>query len=95
MIVSAKEFIREKLYTTKDGVEDVHDSLEDVSQARKEFARLHVQEALKQAFLNSTLKCSETATSECTDIDRYEDGIVSITINATSVTEAYPPENIK
>ncbi len=38
---SAKEYIKEHLYVTQDGKEDVHDSVENVEQLLISFARQH------------------------------------------------------
>jgi len=45
----AKEFIEKKLYITQDGVESVHDSLENVSDVMVDFAKIHVTKALIEA----------------------------------------------
>lgn len=44
---AAKEFLKERVYVTKDGEESVHDSLFNVSETMIDFTRLHVEEALK------------------------------------------------
>ena len=48
-ISTAEEFLKDKVYITKDDIEDVHDSLSYVAYAMIEFAKLHVEAALKEA----------------------------------------------
>lgn len=49
MITTAEEFLRNKVYITQDGIEDVHDSLSNVKEMMIEFAKLHVKAALEAA----------------------------------------------
>jgi len=61
-----------------------------------EFAKLHVTEALKQAFLNSEMRVSENDTSETPSFtDNYDDGYVTITVSKESILTAYPLSQIK
>lgn len=61
-----------------------------------EFAKLHVQEALEECFLNSEMRVSENDTNETPSFtNNYDDGYVTITISKESILNAYPLENIK
>lgn len=61
-----------------------------------EFAKLHVTEALEQAFLNSEMRVSENDTNETPSFtDNYDDGYVTITVSIDSILNAYPLDNIK
>lgn len=61
-----------------------------------EFARLHVEEALHQAFLNSKIRVEDPFTNDEPEIrDIYEDGCISITIQKKSILNAYPLDLIK
>lgn len=67
-----------------------------VSDMMIEFAKLHVTEALKQAFNNSKMKISENATNEYPDfVDNYDDGYVTIVISKDSILNAYPLDLIE
>lgn len=48
-IPTAEKILNDKVYITQDGIEDVHDSLSTVAGAMIEFAKLHVEAALKEA----------------------------------------------
>jgi hypothetical protein len=53
-IPTAEEILKDKVYITQDGIEDVHDSLSTVADVMIEFAKLHVEAALKKdSILNS------------------------------------------
>ena len=61
-----------------------------------EFAKLHVEAALKEAFLNSEMRVSENDTNEHPSFtDNYNDGYVTITVSKDSILNSYPLENIK
>lgn len=61
-----------------------------------EFAKLHVEAALKVAFLNSEMRVSENDTNEYPSFtNNYDDGYVTITVNADSILNAYPLDKIK
>lgn len=49
---SAKEYIKEYLYITKDEDEDVHDSVENVEQLMINFAKQHAQNAFVKGQLS-------------------------------------------
>jgi hypothetical protein len=44
----AEEYIKNKLYITQDGIEDVHDSLSNVKDVMIEFANLCVEKSLEE-----------------------------------------------
>jgi hypothetical protein len=93
MIPTAEEFFREfcnKRTTT--GSLNGHERLE----VMRKFAKLHVEAALKAAFLNSEMRVSENDTNEYPSFtNNYDDGYVTITVNADSILNAYPLEQIK
>ena len=62
-------------------LEDKNDDLENIYHAMREFAKYHVEEALKQALENSP-------TGSSTDIPSYED-------MEDAILNSYPLENIK
>ena len=60
-----------------------------------EFAKMHVQEALEKAYLDSEMRVSENDTNEYPSFtDNYDDGYVTITVSKDSLLNAYPLENI-
>jgi hypothetical protein len=64
--------------------------------ALREFAKLHVEAALKEAFNNSEMRVSENDTNEHPSFtDNYDDSYVTITVSKDSILNAYPLENIK
>ena len=68
----------------------------NAKQAMIKFAKLHVTEALKEAFNNSEMRVSENDTNEIPSFtDNYDDGYVTITVSKNSILNAYPLENIK
>lgn len=46
---TAEELLNDRVYIIQDGIEDVYDSLSTVAGAMIEFAKLHVEAALKEA----------------------------------------------
>lgn len=64
--MTATELIKTHLYVTKDGIEDVQDSVEYVRDVMIKFAKHHVQEALKCAL-------DEVPYGSSTDTISYED----------------------
>lgn len=62
-------------------LEDKNDDLENVYHAMREFAKYHVEEALKQAL-------EDSPTGSSTDIPSYED-------MKDAILNSYPLENIK
>ena len=60
-----------------------------------EFAKMHVEAALKEAYNNSEMRVSENDTNEIPSFtDNYDDGYVTITVSKDSILNAYPLENI-
>ena len=62
-------------------LEDKNDDLENLYHAMREFAKYHVEEALKQAL-------EDSPTGSSTDIPSYED-------MKDAILNSYPLENIK
>ena len=76
--------------------ENNYDSNIDIEDAMIEFAKLHVEAALKEAYLNSEMRVSENDTNEFQSFtDNYDDGYVTITVSKDSILNAYPLNNIK
>ena len=76
--------------------ENNYDSNIDIEDAMIEFAKLHVEAALKEAYLNSEMRVSENDTNEFPSFtDNYDDGYVTITVSKDSILNAYPLNNIK
>ena len=68
----------------------------DALEAMIEFAKLHVEASLKEAYNNSEMRVSENDTNEIPSFtDNYDDGYVTITVSKDSILNAYPLENIK
>ena len=66
-----------------------------INNAMIEFAKMHVQEALEKAYLDSEMRVSENDTNEYPSFtDNYDDGYVTITVSKDSILNAYPLENI-
>ena len=87
-IPTAEEILNDKVYITKDGIEDVHDSLSTVADVMIEFAKLHVEAALKEA--------SEKATM--IKIDEADIGDITVYIkdvDRKAILNIYPITNIK
>jgi len=80
-IPKIEDYLRERVYTTKDGIEDIHDSMYNVSSNVKELIILHVKAALK-----SRDELYEIYYAE--DIEFTEE-------NKDFIRKSYPLENIK
>ena len=90
---TAEEFLNKKKYPSfnESGGLGIH----YVKEAMIEFAKMHVQEALKKAYLDSEMRVSENDTNEYPSFtDNYDDGYVTITVSKDSILNAYPLENI-
>jgi hypothetical protein len=83
-MITVEDYLKEKVYITQDGIEDVHDSLSTVKDAVIELIQLHVTEALTQA--------SEKAEITVITMVESTDGII---VDKQSILNAYPLENIK
>ena len=88
--MTAEVLINRSLYVTDDGEPNsVHDSVESVKEAMIEFAKYHVEQALKAADNNATIDI----------IDREEISEGSFRpiygVDSKSILNAYPLENIK
>lgn len=87
--MTAEELIKNKLYTTQDGEPiDVHDSISSVEEAMIEFAKYHVQEALKAASEEVKLKNVKVKHELIGDVYIKE-------IDKNSILKSYPLKNIK
>lgn len=88
-IPTAEEFLMNRVYVTTDGVEDVHDSLQSVKDALIEFAKLHVQAALKAA--------DEQASVTAVDHEEISEGSFKPVwgVDSNSILNAYPLNNIE
>jgi hypothetical protein len=95
-IPKAQDYLKDNVYITNDGVEDVHDSLSSVSEAMIKFAELHVEAALKAA---SESKCINMLGKPWRGYS-LEPGtkildVVNISVNKDSILNSYPLTNIK
>jgi hypothetical protein len=87
-IPTAEEFLKDKVYITKDNIEDVHDSLITVTNAMIEFTKLHLEAALKTVIENVVMEDVGEINSEGEWNEYY-------IIDKKSILNAYPLENIK
>ena len=96
-IPTAKEFLEEKCYITNDGVEDIHDSLLNVKDAMIEFAKLHVEAALKAAEKSNFINAEGISISPKSNNLHWTayGNVGKITYNKDSILNAYPLDNIK
>jgi len=78
-IPTAEELLNDRVYITQDGIEDVHDSLSTVAEAMIEFAKLHVEAALKEAL--ESIPCLGSSS----DIATYEE-VEDAVLNAYPLT---------
>ena len=88
-IPTAEEILNDKVYITKDGIEDVHDSLSTVADVMIEFAKRHVKQALKEA--------SEKATVTPIDHEEISEGSFRPIwgVDDDSILNSYSLDNIK
>ena len=88
-IPTAEEILNDKVYITKDGIEDVHDSLSTVADVMIAFAKLHVELALKEA--------SEKATVTPIDHEEISEGSFRPIwgVDNDSILNSYSLDNIK
>lgn len=80
--MTAEELLKERVYITQDDIEDVHDSISSVSDAMIEFAKLHVEAALKAKGQAMTEKSYEDSSFCVSELDAF-------------TQDSYPLENIK
>ena len=83
-IPTAEEILNDRVYITQDGIEDVHDSISTVAEAMIEFAKLHVEAALKFAAIEATIET----------INKYSPEEQHI-VNHDSILNSYSRKNIK
>ena len=99
---TAEEFlVRDELFKTPLTEEEKHYYIDriithdDYIKGMIEFAKMHVQEALEKAYLNSEMRVSENDNNEYPSFtNNYDDGYVTITVSKDSILNAYPLENI-
>jgi len=107
-IQTAEEFIKDRYDWSSEDLERWVDNMSSLPMAMYdnvidlmlEFAKLHVERALKQAGLNSMLKVSSTEEfreiEEGEDlVEYYECGSDIVTVSVNSILSAYPESNIK
>jgi hypothetical protein len=80
-IPTAEEFLKDKVYITKDDIKDVHDSLITVTNTMIEFAKLHVEAAIEEC-----IECAPSGSS--TDTVSYKDVVQAL-------KDCYPLDNVK
>ena len=76
---TAEELLNDRVYIIQDGIEDVYDSLSTVAGAMIEFAKLHVEAALKEAL--ESIPCLGSSS----DIATYEE-VEDAVLNAYPLT---------
>ena len=82
-MITAKEFLKKNAPNSTEGF-------------MIEFARMHVEAALKEAFNNSEIRVSENDTNEYPSfVNNYDDGYVTITVSKDSILNSYPLSKIK
>ena len=91
-IPTAEEILNDKVYITKDGIEDVHDSLSTVADVMIEFAKLHVEQALKEASESAIINKNKGQVTG-REFGNVTDG--SYSINQPSILNSYSLYNIK
>ena len=89
-IPTAEEILNDRVYITQDGIEDVHDSISTVAEAMIEFAKLHVEQALKEAHKNVEMIADEEQDFRLQHCD-----CVDFVINKDSILNSYSLEKIK
>ena len=97
-IQTAEEFLKNKVYITQDGIEDVHDSMLNVVEAMLEFTKLHVEAALKEAAEKADAKADKSYSLRVSRKNlfwTYGGSIGDVEIDKESILDAYPLDNIK
>lgn len=94
---TAEEFIRQTLNIPKyAGDISQYCTPGDIYSSMREFAKMHVQEALKQASEKAFVEYIDLNTDEIFDYtDVITDDDVEANVNKDSILNAYPLENIK
>jgi hypothetical protein len=86
----------EKTPTAKEFMQGKAFSIPSIEKMMIEFAKLHVEAALKEVFLNSEMRVSENDTNEYPSFtNNYDDGYVTITVSKDSILNSYPLDKIK
>ena len=96
-IPTAEEFLKQVSPNDEFGLRlDLGNSKKHIYEIMCRFDKLHVQAALKEAFLNSEMRVSENDTNEYPSfVSNYDDGYVTITVSKDSILNAYPVTLIK
>jgi len=95
-IPTAEELLNQRVYITQDDIEDVHDSVSTVTEAMIEFAKLHVEAALKAASEKSYVEYIDLETKEVFDYtDVITDDGVGADVNKNSILNSYSLHKIK
>ena len=81
-IPTAEELLSKRVYINRDGVDSVDDTVSDVTATMVEFAKMHVEAALKEA-------------SENADIIPDPNGMDWDVVSKDSILNSYPLTNIK
>jgi hypothetical protein len=87
-IPTAEELLSKRVYINRDGVDSVDDTVSDVTATMVEFAKMHVEAALKEASEKAKIK-----TDYWTDLGGGEHE--ESTINKNSIKKSYSLDNIK
>lgn len=91
---TAEEILRERVYITRDDMEDIHDSISSVTEAMIEFSKMHVEAALKEA--NEKVFAQSTNSNLSSKEDRLTCiHLGKVYVNKDSIFNAYPLDLIK
>ena len=89
MVPTAEEFLKQVSPNDEFGLRiDLGNSKKHIYEIMCRFAKLHVEQALKEA--SKKVTCREE-----TQYDEFDNAILIAKINRDSILNAYPPENIK
>lgn len=94
-MITVEDYLKERVYITQDGVEDVHDSLSTVRDTVINLIKLHVTEALRQvedSVLHKELNVDWKTFDKSGILLLDDEGIEDF---KNSILNAYPLENIK
>ena len=94
-VTTAKELLNKRVYITKDGIEDVHDSVSAVATAMIDFAKMHVEAALKEASKNATVTLGEDWVRKQEEIHPNQlISSITVKVGEDSILNSYPLSNI-
>jgi hypothetical protein len=86
-IPTAEELLSKRVYINRDGVDSVDDTVSDVTATMVEFAKMHVEAALKEA--------SENGQAFVNGNGEWVSSNVTAVINKNSILNSYSLTNIK